>query len=84
MVYFWNGIMVYFWVNINNFYSEDEISTFRERYTEDPSNYDWQKEILSGSGFTQDHFVSLKMNYDKISAMPSFYLIFPLFEKYIG
>lgn len=55
-----------------NLYSEDEISTFREHFAKDPSNYDWQKEILSGSGLTHNHFVSLTMNSGKISTMPSF------------
>ncbi len=55
-----------------NLYSETEIAEFREKYAEDPSNYDWQKATLSGSGFTHNHFISLMANSDKIHIMPSF------------
>jgi len=55
-----------------NLYGDDEIAAFRELYTTDPSNYDWQKAILSGSGFTHNHFISMKINSEKLSVMPSF------------
>lgn len=55
-----------------NLYSDAEISEFREKYAADPSNYDWQDAILSGSGFTHNHFLSLMANSDKIHVMPSF------------
>lgn len=54
-----------------NLYSDDEIAAFRELYKKDPSNYDWQKAILSGSGFTHNHFISMKINSEKLSVMPS-------------
>lgn len=55
-----------------NLYSEAEIDEFKEKYAEDPSNYDWQDAILRGSGFTHNHFVSVMANSDKIHVMPSF------------
>ena len=53
-------------------YSDQAIEDFRQKYTADPSNFDWQKAILNGSGFTQNHFVSLSAQSDKIRLMPSF------------
>lgn len=55
-----------------NLYSDAEIAEFKEKYAVDPSNYDWQSAILSGSGFTHNHFVSLMANSEKIHVMPSF------------
>ncbi|HBL75018.1 MAG TPA: SusC/RagA family protein [Prolixibacteraceae bacterium] len=55
-----------------NLYSDAEITEFRENFAADPSNYDWQEAILSGSGFTHNHFISLMANSDKIHVMPSF------------
>jgi TonB-linked SusC/RagA family outer membrane protein len=55
-----------------NLYSDAEIAEFKEKYEADPSNYDWQNAILSGSGFTHNHFISLMANSDKIHVMPSF------------
>ncbi|MBE0674033.1 MAG: TonB-dependent receptor [Bacteroidales bacterium] len=54
-----------------NLYSETEIAEFKEKYAEDPSNYDWQKAILNGTGFTHNHFISLMASSDKIRVMPS-------------
>jgi len=54
-----------------NLYSEAEIAEFKEQFAADPSNYDWQKATLSGSGFTHNHFVSLMASSDKIQVMPS-------------
>ena len=55
-----------------NLYSDEEIAEFREKYKANPSNYDWQSEILSGSGFTHNHFISLMASSPKIRVMPSF------------
>lgn len=55
-----------------NLYSDEEITEFRSLHKQDPSNYDWQKAILSGSGFTHNHFVSMMVNSGKLSVMPSF------------
>ncbi len=52
-------------------YSPEEIAEFKEKYAADPSNYDWQKAILSGTGLTHNHFISLMANTDKIHVMPS-------------
>ncbi|MBD8489158.1 TonB-dependent receptor [Echinicola sp. CAU 1574] len=52
-------------------YSEDEINDFQSKYAENPDNYDWQQAILNGSGLTQNHFLSLMANSDKIYVMPS-------------
>lgn len=53
-------------------YSDEAIAEFKEKQAANPSNYDWQKAILNGSGFTHNHFVSLMANSDKIYVMPSF------------
>lgn len=53
-------------------YSDQAIEDFRQKFAADPDNFDWQKAILNGSGFTQNHFVSLSANTDKIRIMPSF------------
>jgi TonB-linked SusC/RagA family outer membrane protein len=55
-----------------NLYSDAEIADFKEKYLLDPSNYDWQSAILTGSGFTHNHFVSIMTNSEKIHVMPSF------------
>lgn len=52
-------------------YSDEAIEEFKQQYAADPDNFDWQKAILSGSGFTQNHFVSLMANTGKISVLPS-------------
>lgn len=52
-------------------YSEEAIATFEEQYAADPDNFNWQKAILNGSGFTNNHFVSLSANAGKIRVMPS-------------
>jgi len=61
--------------NMNDYgyalYSDEAIQEFKEDYAKDPSNYDWQGAILNGSGFTQNHFLSLEANSDKIYVMPS-------------
>lgn len=53
-------------------YDEKAIEEYKEKYAADPDNFDWQKAVLSGSGFLQNHFVSLCANSDKIHVMPSF------------
>ncbi|MDR0574619.1 MAG: SusC/RagA family TonB-linked outer membrane protein [Tannerella sp.] len=53
-------------------YDDAAIAAFKTGYEADPDNYDWQKAILSGSGFTHNHFVSLSANSNKIHIMPSF------------
>jgi TonB-linked SusC/RagA family outer membrane protein len=57
-----NGIKVY---------SDQDIEKFRQKYTANPSNYDWQDEIFQGSGFTQSHFVSVSANSGIIRVTPS-------------
>ncbi|HWV71512.1 MAG TPA: TonB-dependent receptor [Pseudosphingobacterium sp.] len=52
-------------------YSDAAIEEFKEKYAADPGNFDWQKAILNGSGFTNNHFVSLTANAGKIRVMPS-------------
>ncbi len=53
-------------------YSEDDMTEFQEKFLADPKNYDWQDAILSGSGFTQNHFVSLTASTGNLLIMPSF------------
>ncbi|MFT4094037.1 MAG: TonB-dependent receptor [Niabella sp.] len=52
-------------------YSEEDIETFKEKYAEDPDNYDWQKAILTGNGVLHNHFVSLNANTGIIKVLPS-------------
>ncbi len=53
-------------------YSDEDIARFKEAYHQNPGNYDWQKAILDGSGFTQNHFVSLGAKTGIVSVTPSF------------
>ena len=53
-------------------YKDEDIEEFRKLYNEDPSNFDWQKAIMTGSGFTQNHFVSLMANSGILKMAPSF------------
>lgn len=53
-------------------YSDEAINDFKEAYAQNPKNYDWQDAILQGSGFIQDHFVSLSARSGIISVAPSF------------
>lgn len=61
--------------NINDggaaIYSEEDIERFNAAYAKDPSNYDWQKVILQGSGFTHNHYVSLMANTGIVKVSPS-------------
>jgi TonB-dependent SusC/RagA subfamily outer membrane receptor len=58
--------------NGTKIYSDDAINAFSEAYNKNPSNYDWQKAILQGSGFLQDHYFSLSAKSGIISVAPSF------------
>lgn len=58
--------------NGTKIYSDDAINAFTEAYNKNPSNYDWQKAILQGSGFLQDHYLSLSAKSGIISVSPSF------------
>ncbi len=52
-------------------YSEEDFANFDKLYAQDPDNFDWQKNILNGSGFTQNHFVGLNAGAGKIRVAPS-------------
>lgn len=52
-------------------YSEKDFEEFNKLYAENPDNFDWQKGILNGSGFTHNHFVSLNAGAGKIRVAPS-------------
>jgi len=52
-------------------YSEKDFEEFNKLYAENPDNFDWQKAILNGSGFTHNHFVSLNAGAGKIRVAPS-------------
>jgi len=58
--------------NGTKIYSDDAINAFKNAYDKNPSNYDWQKAILQGSGFLQDHYFSLSAKSGIISVSPSF------------
>ncbi|MBO9634939.1 MAG: TonB-dependent receptor [Chitinophagaceae bacterium] len=60
-------------MNDNNtkIYSDADIEAFRKKYEENPSNYDWQKAILDGSGLTHSHFISLMANSGIVRVNPS-------------
>lgn len=53
-------------------YSDADIEEFRKLYNADPSNFDWQRAILTESGFTQNHFLGLMANSGIIRVAPSF------------
>ncbi len=52
-------------------YSDQAIEDFKQKYAENPKNYDWQDAILQGSGFTHNHFVSAMVNSGIVRAAPS-------------
>lgn len=52
-------------------YSDQDIENFRQKYAENPSNYDWQDAILKGSGLTHSHFISIAANSGIIRVAPS-------------
>lgn len=52
-------------------YSPEAIEEFRQEYEKDPDNFDWQKAILNGTGFTHNHFASLSAGSGKIRVVPS-------------
>ncbi|MVZ62832.1 SusC/RagA family TonB-linked outer membrane protein [Sphingobacterium humi] len=52
-------------------YSQQNFDEFDQLYAENPDNYDWQKAILSGDGFTHNHYVSLSTGTEKIRVNPS-------------
>ena len=53
-------------------YTDEAMEEYRKLYAADPDNFDWQKAILKGSGFTQNHFLSLSANSGIIRVAPSF------------
>ncbi len=57
--------------NSSVIYSEKDFEEFNKLYAENPDNFDWQKGILNGSGFTHNHFVSLNAGAGKIRVAPS-------------
>lgn len=52
-------------------YSDEDIEQFKLDFEKDPSNYDWQKAILQGNGFTHNHYLSLMANTGIIKVSPS-------------
>lgn len=60
-------------VNDNGYelYSKEEIENFIKVYKEDSDNFDWQKAILKGSGFTHNHHISLRTRNKNVSVIPS-------------
>lgn len=52
-------------------YSEKDFEDFNRLYAENADNFDWQKAILNGSGFTHNHFVSMNAGAGKIRVAPS-------------
>ena len=52
-------------------YSDQDIEKFRQKYAENPANYDWQDAILQGSGLTHSHFISVMANNGIVRAVPS-------------
>ena len=56
-------------------YDEKYISEYRKNNWLDPDNYpmiDWQKRLITGSGFTHNHSVTMAASTDKIKTMTSF------------
>jgi TonB-linked SusC/RagA family outer membrane protein len=52
-------------------YSDQDIEDFKEKYSQNPKNYDWQDAIFQGSGLTHNHFISVMANTGIIRAVPS-------------
>lgn len=52
-------------------YSDQDIEDFRQKYAENPANYDWQDAIFQGSGLTHSHFVSMMANSGIVRVVPS-------------
>jgi TonB-linked SusC/RagA family outer membrane protein len=52
-------------------YTDQAIEEFKQRYAENPDNYDWQDAIFQGSGLTHNHFVSLMANTGIVRVAPS-------------
>lgn len=52
-------------------YSDQAIEEFRQKFTANPANYDWQDAILQGSGLSHNHFISVMANSGIIRAVPS-------------
>lgn len=56
-------------------YSDAYISNYRKNNWLDPDNYpmiDWQKRLITGSGFTHNHAVSMSASTEKVKTMTSF------------
>lgn len=53
-------------------YQEADYERYRKGYAANPKNYDWQDAVMQGSGFMQNHFVSMTMQSGDIVFMPSF------------
>lgn len=56
-------------------YTQEYIDNYRKNNWLDPDNYpmiDWQKRLITGSGFTHNHAVTLTASTDKIKTMTSF------------
>ena len=53
-------------------YTDQAIEDFRQRYTANPGNYDWQDAIFQGSGLTHNHFISVMANTGIVRVAPSF------------
>ncbi len=52
-------------------YSPEDLANFDVAFAANPDNYDWQKAILQGTGFTQNHYVALMANSGIIKVAPS-------------
>lgn len=52
-------------------YSDADIEEFKQKFAENPANYDWQDAILQGNGLMQNHFVSLMANSGIVKVNPS-------------
>jgi TonB-linked outer membrane protein, SusC/RagA family len=57
--------------NGTKIYSDQDIEDFKQRYAEDPSNFDWQDAIFQGSGLTHSHFISVMANSGIVRVAPS-------------
>ena len=59
----------------DSIYTDEYIARYRENNRIDPDNYpltDWQDAILTGSGFTHNHNLSLTTSTDRVRVMTSF------------
>lgn len=52
-------------------YDKEEVEKFREEFSRNPKNFDWQEEILQGTGFIHNHHIGMMSSSDLIKVASS-------------